>query len=270
MKKFLLFFLVTLICAADSIQIKAQIDENSGYKLIFQDEFNQKNGSQPDSKYWTRVEASNSMWAQWIRQDKDLVYIKNGKLVCLGKPNKNDKTHKSMRTGAIWTKDKFFFQYGKVEVRMRTNNNLGNFPAVWMKNQLREKTGIYAEIDIVEMFGNKSESQHCIHSHYTQTTPKHKEHNRNQFSCDVTKWHIYGIEWTETFVRWTVDGITVAVYNKPTDKDLLNKKAWTFDTPFYLIINQSVGDGTYDWAIPNFNKTYKTEFDWIRVYQKKI
>lgn len=270
MRNLLFFAILTLLCAADSIQTKAQSNNNdNGYKLVFADEFNQANGSQPNSKYWSRADASNSMWARWISDDDDVVYINNGKLVCLGKPNKKDKTHKSMRTGAIWTKDKFNFQYGKVEVRMRTNSTLGNFPAVWMRNQYYNKTKEYAEIDIVEVFGDRKESQHCIHSQYTITNSNNKERNRNKFSCDITKWHIYSIEWTSKYVKWAVDGKTVAVYNKPTDKKLLAQKAWTFDTPFYLILNQSVGDGTYPWSVPNFKKTYKTEFDWIRVYQKK-
>lgn len=41
---------------------------------------------------------------------------------------------------------------------------------------------------------------------------------------------------------------------------------WPYDKPFYIIMNQSVGNG--GWAArPDVNFTYETLFDWVRVYQ---
>lgn len=34
-------------------------------------------------------------------------------------------------------------------------------------------------------------------------------------------------------------------------------------------IFQSVGMGGYDYFMPQTNKMYETQFDWVRVYQKK-
>lgn len=41
-----------------------------------------------------------------------------------------------MLAGAVFTKDKFAFKYGKIEVRMRTNLQKGNFPAAWIMPQV--------------------------------------------------------------------------------------------------------------------------------------
>ena len=48
-----------------------------------------------------------------------------------------------------------------------------------------------------------------------------------------------------------------------------NPEQWPFDkSDFYLILNQSVGDGS--WAKPvDTTHTYQMEIDWIRVYQKR-
>ena len=38
----------------------------------------------------------------------------------------------TMLTGAVDTRSSFAFQYGKIELRMRTNMLPGNFPAAWL------------------------------------------------------------------------------------------------------------------------------------------
>ena len=64
-----------------------------------------------------------------------------------------------------------------------------------------------------------------------------------------------------------VDGEKVWTYNKSTDQNALNNGQWPFDAPFYIILNQSVGNGS--WARPaDESFTYETLFDWVRVYQK--
>lgn len=76
------------------------------------------------------------------------------------------------------------------------------------------------------------------------------------------------MEWEEDKLSWYVDGRKVFSYAKSTDADALAKGQWPFDKHFYIILNQSVGNGS--WAKPaDTNFTYRTEFDWVRVYQKE-
>lgn len=261
-----------LIVADSSFVTPRQSDASNKneYTLVFSDEFNLTNGSQPNSKYWSRAERNASDWAHWISDSKDVVYIKNGCLVCLAKPNRSEKSDTArMLTGAIWSKHKYSFKYGKLEVRMKTNAHQGNFPAVWMGRERPEGTSVpYGEIDVVETFGTKKVSNHAAHTQFTQDNANHGQKRMFTKSVDVTKWHVYGIIWTPESITWTVDGSVVGTYNKPTDKNLLKKNAWTFDNPFYILMNQSVGNGHHGLK-PDYNYTYKTQFDWIRVYQKK-
>lgn len=263
--KLLPLLCAVFLCVSDARPLQAQ--QQSTYELVFSDEFNQKNGSQPDPTKWSRHTRNKTTWARWISNSPDVVYIKNGCLVCRAIPNRSEPTDTAkMLTGAINSKGKFEFQYGRVEVRMKTNRKEGSFPAVWMgKNNHLDK---YGEIDIVENFGNKVAASHAIHSQLTFTNAKHGLKNIFREEIDVRKWHVYGVEWTDRFVRWMVDGTTVAYFEKSKSIDLLEKGQWTFDYPFYLIMNQSVGNGEYG-NFANVNQKYETRFDWIRVYQRK-
>ena len=257
-----------LAMAADTNHAEAQTSE---WQLVFSDEFNSKNGSQPDATKWSQPQRNNSIWARWIKNTPKTVFIKNGVLVCRAIPNKTEKADTArMLTGAVYTKDKFEFKYGKVEVRMKTNLRRGNFPAAWMGKTHRQRPDLYGEIDIMEGFSSQKKAFHNIHSQYTMNTPRHGQKNSFETTVDISQWHVYGIEWTPDYVLWTVDGQTTGIYRKTSDKKLLEQNQWTFDYPFFLLLNQSVGDGRYEkLPLPDVRKTYETQFDWVRVYQRK-
>ena len=271
-KNILISSAVILMMATDSGASVAQKETNDQYKLVFSDEFNQADGTQPDPTKWSRAERNPSIWARWISDSKDVVYIKNGRLICRAIPNKHlDSDSAKMLTGAIETLGKFSFQYGKVEVRMRTNSKVGNFPAAWMKAIPDHPDKRYGEIDIVEMFGKIPQVYHTVHNHMSFTLKK-KNGPMREFKEKVsfTKWHVYGLEWDKDLIVWTVDGKKVGEFRREKSEQMIKNGQWTFDRPFYLRLNQSVGDGSHErLQSPNIKKTYETQFDWIRVYQKK-
>ena len=82
---------------------------------------------------------------------------------------------------------------------------------------------------------------------------------------DVNKWHIYGIEWTPEHIYWYVDGEITGRHYKSQNSNAQNE--WTFDVPFYLLLNQSIMHGVHG-IKADLGKTYETQFDWIKVYQK--
>ena len=272
-KKHILCMIVGAVCLATILSFTAitgkdNLLNNDGYKLIFSDEFNLPDGSQPDSTKWKRCRRNPSRWARWISDSKDVVYIKNGKLVCRAIPNKDLKADTAqMLTGAIETMGVFEMKYGKVEVRMRTNAKIGNSPAAWIRNDQR-RYKLYSEIDIMESFGKKKEVFHTIHSEYTVNNPKHGEKNLFKSKTNVTKWHIYGIIWTPTEVIWTIDGKETGRYHKSSSSTLLAKHQWTFNQPMFLRLNQSLVYGSVEQNLDT-KTTFVTEFDWIRVYQKR-
>ena len=73
-------------------------------------------------------------------------------------------------------------------------------------------------------------------------------------------------------LTWTVDGKVVGTYKRLNTKKARKGQQWPFDHPFYIILNQSVGDHTWIPTMskaPRLDATYETEFDWVRVYALK-
>lgn len=262
-----LLLALCLLLSADTMQVQARRKPRQKYHLVFHDEFNLPDGSQPDSALWNRAPRVQNLWAKWNSDFKDVVYIKNGKLVCRVVPNTvlPGDTAK-MLAGAINTRNKFSFKYGRVEVKMRTNGKKGNFPAAWMRPENDGKPFRYGEIDIVEYFGDEKIARQTIHSH--RSVMLNKKDIPNEFKTNVedrTKWHVYAIEWSDSEIKTFVDGKITGCYVKSSDEGLLSEGQWSFDRDFFLILNQSVGYG--NWYTPNLHAVYETEFDWVRVYQ---
>lgn len=262
---FLLAF--CLLLSADTLRMQAKKKPKQKYRLVFHDEFNLQDGSQPDSTMWSRCRRYNSMWNRWISDSKDVVFIKDGKLVCRAIPNIMEKGDTAkMLTGAIESIYKYSFKYGRVDVKLRTNILKGNFPAVWMKPEVIDPNN-YGEIDIFEGAGDRLVAQQTIHNHLSAVL--HRNVNKTEFKTglNVGKWHVYSVEWTPLQINFLIDNEIKGVFVKSHDKELLKQGQWTFDRPFYLILNQSVGDGRYDCLSVDINKIYETQFDWIRVYK---
>jgi beta-glucanase (GH16 family) len=246
--------------------------EDKAYQLVFSDEFNLQDGAQPDPKVWSRSVRGTSRWNRWISRSSDVVFIRDGKLVCRAIPNtKEHADTATMLTGAVDTRSSFAFQYGKIEVRMRTNMQPGNFPAAWLLPKQPAPAHPYSgEIDIMESYGLNPNTYHTAHSYWTTDakqamTPCHQFHEK----VDVTQWHVYGLEWTKDQMTWTVDGKVVGTYKRLKTKKARKGLQWPYTRPFYIILNQSVGDQTWDQTLakaPQLNTTYETEFDWVRVY----
>lgn len=264
----LLIILVALLFMGSPSTNTSASQSNDGWRLVFSDEFNQPDGSQPDPKKWNRADRGVATWSRWISKSEKVVYIKDGNLVCRAVPNRYEPTDTArMLTGAINTKGKFTFTYGKVEVRMKVKLRDGSFPAAWLQGAQTKRPDWYKEIDIVEVFGG----QRVFHSAFTHLAVKtgRKDGPQNVFKNElrVDQWHVYGVEWTPTAVTWTIDGRPVATYKKSSNPDLLKDGQWPYDYPMYIILNQSLGDSTWKKG-PLMNRTYETRFDWIRVYQR--
>lgn len=247
-------------------------DASSGtYQLIFSDEFDLPDGSAPDATKWTVSTRRKSTWNRWISDSPEVAFIQDGHLVCRAIPNPDTNVDDvPMITGAIETKNQFSFTYGKVEVRLRTEPYTGNFPAAWMMPQPPCDSWPNAgEIDIFEAIDAQKTAYQTVHSHWTYDLGR-KNDPKSSFSksVDVGAWHIYGVEWAEEFILFTVDGTVTGIYECSSDPDKLAQGQWPFTHPFYLILNQSVGNGS--WAKnADTSHTYETRFDYIRVYQQQ-
>lgn len=237
-------------------------------KLIFHDEFNRRRAALDPAK-WTTGERGTSVWNRFVSDSSAVAFVSDGALVLRCIPNAATTGEAdAMLSGAKETKDRFSFTYGLVEVRMKTTNHRGNFPAAWLMPQ-PPCAGWPAggEIDIFESIDAENRSYHTAHSrwidvlHNDSTPPS--SGNR---ATDVTQWHIYALEWTPGRLAWYIDGEPVFSYSKSSDPAALAAGQWPFDHPFYIILNQSVGNATWA-AAADTAFTYESRVDWVRVWQ---
>ena len=243
--------------------------EDEVYQLIFSDEFNQTDGSHPDPAKWQCSTRYGSTWNRYISNSPDVAFIRNGSLVCRAIKNPDTTTDNvPMITGAMETRNLFSFTYGKVEIRLKALPHTGSFPAAWMMPQPPCASWPNAgEIDIFESIDDKNTAYHTVHSNWTYNLKRTNPTPSSNETVTIGNWHVYGLTWEPDLLTWTVDGNRVATYRRLTTQNAIDGLQWPFDHEFYIILNQSVGDGSWA-AKPDQDFTYETEFDYVRVYQK--
>lgn len=246
--------------------------QHSKYLPVFSEEFEGDDNTQPNDKFWSRTLRRKSTWNRFCSDDAAVVFLKNGELVCraMATPERlKGVEEQPYISGGIRSESKFSFCYGRVEARIFTHPHKGNFPAFWMMPQDNSKGWPNAgEIDIWEQINEENVSYHTLHSKWTYTL-KHKSDPTSAVqghNIDYTAYHTFAAEWTPTLITWYVDGEKIGSAPKSTNADALANGQWPYTAPFYLILNQSVGDGS--WAgHPDPAFVYETRFDWVRVYQ---
>ena len=245
-------------------------DPNTEWCLVFSDEFNAENYSQPVADKWMRCQRYGATWNRWLSDSEEVLYLEDGDLVARAIPNPDKASDPvDMITGGIKSMGRFGFTYGYVEARIYNNLWTGNFPAFWMMPE-DQSAGwpSCGEIDIWEVIDTQNTSYHTVHSHWTYTLG-YKNNPKSSFDtpCTYDRYHTYGLEWDEKTLIWYLDGKEVGRYTKSSNSSHLAQGQWPFDKHFHLILNQSVGNGAWA-ANADITHTYETRFDWVRVYQK--
>ena len=257
----------------DNVELYATFEREADteWRLVFNDEFNAENGSQPVADKWMRCQRYNATWNRWLSDSEEVIYLEDGDLVARAIPNPDKASDPvDMITGGIKSMGKFGFTYGYVEARIYNNLWIGNFPAFWMMPE--DQTLGWpdcGEIDIWETIDNQSRSWHTVHSNWTYDLGHtgNPASGNNIGGVTYDRYHTFGLEWDATSLKWYVDGKHVHTYNKSTNQDHLDQGQWPFDKHFHLILNQSVGNNSWA-ANADITHTYETRFDWVRVYQK--
>tara|TARA_S200000501_G_scaffold348186_1_gene363169 strand:- start:2881 stop:3933 length:1053 start_codon:yes stop_codon:yes gene_type:complete len=162
----------------------------------------------------------------------------------------------------IISRDKFEFQYGRVDIRAKLPTGMGTWPALWLLGANFNEVGWPAcgEIDIMEHWGHDptviAGSIHTPMSHgdtwthgYTTVNDYHEE------------FHIYSIDWNENRVQFFVDDVLYYTYS-PSPQ---NSESWPFDQEMFFILNVAMGGHWFD-IDPEFSES-TMEVDYIRIYQ---
>ncbi|GAB2831795.1 glycoside hydrolase family 16 protein [Ferruginibacter profundus] len=182
-------------------------------------------------------------------------------------------------SGRMNTKNKFEVAYGTVAARIKLSDGAGLWPAWWMLgNGGWPETG---EIDIMEYIGEKDWASAAVHGKgYSGDAGLV---NRLYFPAgnDVTKWHVYAVDWTPDSLVFKYDDVPMLRITKPMAQFF---GPWAFDNPKFLILNFAVG-GIYPFKINGIKEPYyglpaatfeaikngqsKMLVDWVRVTKKQ-
>ncbi len=260
-------FLIAALLAILGACAKEAPNQYKGYALDWQDEFNGKaikneywrhavgggGYGNNEMQYYTNAEANS-------RVEKGLLIIEARREKKAGWPYTSAKLQSLQRKSML---------YGRVELRAKLPRGKGSWPAIWMLPEDSAGYGVgwpdSGEIDLMEHVGYE---QGAVHFTVHTAAYNHKLGTQRGASLSIPDaaetFHVYGMEWTPSFIRFYVDGQTVFQHDNPGT----GWQAWPFDKPFYLILNIACGG---DWGgregIDNESLPWRMEVDWVRVYR---
>ncbi|MDR3127111.1 MAG: Ig-like domain-containing protein, partial [Tannerellaceae bacterium] len=244
-------------------------DDDDGYVLVWNDEFDDPDGSLPHAQRWTYdVGNGENGWGnaelQYYLANPDNAQIRDGHLVITARQEEYFSypyTSARLRSRQAW-------KYGKVEVAFKLPSGYGTWPAVWMlpANNVYGAWPASGEIDIMEHIGkNPAALMGTVHM-AAAASEAGPTMTHNIYPSAEAQPHKITLLWDEQSISWYVDDAPQPFFTF-SKTDAANYTQWPFDQEFYLILNLAVGGylgGTPD---PNI---WPQQFllDYIRVYQK--
>lgn len=156
------------------------------------------------------------------------------------------------------TKTKFEFKYGRIEARAKLPTGVGTWPAIWMLGADINSVGWPAcgEIDNMEHVGRDLGKIHGS-LHFPGRSGGNPVTNSVSITNVNTEFHVYTVDWTETNIKFFVDGNEF--FNVPNNTNI------PFNKDFFLIVNVAMG-GTFGGPVaPTFTSS-TMEIDYIRVF----
>lgn len=243
------------------------------WKLAWADEFESET---LDEANWNRqvlpAGQFNEEWQSYTK-DQENAYIQDGCLV-IKAVHTSDRHGLDQYTSArLNTAGKQAWTYGKVAARMQLPHGKGMWPAFWMLGANCIENGgdtewpQCGEIDIMELYGTKSDAAAEANIHFAGLDGNHQQMGAIPFMLSKGKFadafHVFEIEWDESQIAWKIDGHVYATAN------VASEDKSEFHRPFFILLNIAVGGS---WAGRPDASTQFPQFmyvDWVRVYQRK-
>lgn len=279
-------------------------NQERNWNISWSDEFN--NDSLDNSK-WSYMVGTGSNYSgdgwgnneqQYYTDGDNTSFVTEDGAKCLKiTAKKESKGGKNYTSARLWTMDdsknpggdkvtKFSKTYGRIESRIKINNQQDNmagiWPAFWMM-PANDEYGTWAasgELDIMEARGsNKNSVDGTIH--YGSQWPNNKSIggslNKNTAIAgselpdfSYADWHTYAVEWLPGEICWYVDDTLYYKTSNWYSTTETNGSDFTypapFDQDFYILLNLAIG-GNYDGGALDDRLTEASMLvDYVRVY----
>ncbi|HVU27538.1 MAG TPA: family 16 glycosylhydrolase, partial [Verrucomicrobiae bacterium] len=218
------------------------------WNIVWDDEFNQPDGSAPDSTKWG-YDLGGGGWGNneletytttnaWI-QGSQLVIQASQSIV---------GTQTNYTSARMLTKGKWSWTYGRIEASIKIPRGQGIWPAFWMLGTNIDSAGwpTCGEVDIMENIGKTSDQGT---DHGTIHGPQGSEDYNDGSGVGGTYtlpggaalangFHLYSVQWTPNQIQWFLD---TNLFFTATPASLPGGGTWVFNAPQFLILNLAVG-----------------------------
>lgn len=266
-QRFTLKFAVALaVCSLSLFSAAAQ--SKVGWSLVWSDEFNQPDGSSPDSAKWV-FDLGAGGWGnnelQHYTSRTNNARIENGQLVIEAKQeNYQGSTYTSAR---LKTLGKAWWTYGRIEARIKIPRTQGIWPAFWTLGTNIASVGwpTCGEIDIMENIGAEPRDVHgTVHGPgYSGGAGIGGTFTLPGAGAYADDFHVFAVEWTTNQIKWFMDGLQ---YFSITPARLPGGTNWVFTQPQFLLMNVAVGGNWPGYPDGTTVLPQRMLVDYVRVY----
>jgi beta-glucanase (GH16 family) len=261
---------ILMMCA--TLRIAAA---DSGWSLVWSDEFAQADGSAPASTNWVYETGGNGWGNSELESYTNRRLnskIQSGNLVIEARQETYtgaDNITRNYTSARLKTLGKQSWRYGRIEARMKIPKGQGLWPAFWTMGTDIATAGwpTCGEIDIMENIGKEPRIVHgTAHGPgYSGAGGIGGPYTLPGTAAIGDDFHLFAIEWDTNKVRWLFDN---HAYFTLTPAQLPAGKTWVYDKPFFILLNVAVG-GSWPGA-PDGTTTFPQQLlvDYVRVYAR--
>jgi len=239
-----------------------------------------------DALVWTKVPRGASHWDKHMSDRDELFAIEEGCLVLKAIVNPGvPGDDVPLLTGGVWTKGKKDFGYGKLEIRAKIECAGGAWPAIWMMPSTEGNDSDadpywddyqfrnYGEIDICETLNYDEISYQTVHNSLNlKEEPENRLHQPKSMTGPINRsdFNVYCVEHYPDSIVLSINGARTLCYKKMSEdaqgNPLPERAQWTFDRPFYLIVDMQVGSPWPGEPVLE-DLPISMYVDWIRFYE---
>lgn len=205
----------------------------NGYKLVLSDDFS---GTELNRKYWKALDYPIATQGAGGGRYSFNVSVKDG---ILNLATSAEEKEDGMYYYGSGMNSNFSLQFGYLEIRAKINKGTGIWPSFWLYKDMTPTQQFHPEIDIFEFFGSDTDCVSQLHSWWpagssvvgqlaseAQNASGHIEHlskaNGNTYKLPggasfADDYHVYGCEWTPTYIKFSCDGYVYCTVNIQSD-----------------------------------------------------
>ncbi len=267
--------------ASDTAPDQADPEQSvrDGWVLAWSDEFDGPAGSPPDPATWGYDLGDGSAiglagWGnnerEWYTADVTNVALDGaGRLAITARESEEglDCYYGACEytSARLLTKDRFEFQHGYLEARIRVPGGFGLWPAFWLLGANIDEVSwpTSGEIDVMEYVGRRpNEVFGTLHG------PGYSGSSGISGTVDLGEpvadaFHAVALEWEPGRMAWFVDG---RKYHEVT-REQVAPNEWVFEQPFFMLLNVAVGGNLGGPVFPDTVFPAQMLVDYVRLYR---